>query len=276
LFSAGSFERLAIPLSLVARLEEFPASAIEHAGGSKVVQYRNRILSLVSLREVLEPGTSDNGRLSHPMQVVVFNDGDRSVGMIVDQIVDVAEEAVKVRQKSSRKGLLGSAVVGERVTDFLDLNAVISASRESWFQGQNGSDTSKSVLVVDDSSFSRGMIRCGLDMAGYLVLEVANSDQAIQILEKEPVNIVLAALGMPADGASLLLAAIRQRPEWKELPILALVDAADTVHTSAALNAGFHGCLTRSDQALLIESLARFVAPVTSIESAMTCVGWER
>ncbi len=40
---------------LVARLEEFPQSAIEHAGGGEVVQYRNRILPLVSLRRVLEP-----------------------------------------------------------------------------------------------------------------------------------------------------------------------------------------------------------------------------
>jgi two-component system chemotaxis sensor kinase CheA len=38
LFRAGSFERLAIPLSLVARLEEFPRSAIEHAGGGQVIQ----------------------------------------------------------------------------------------------------------------------------------------------------------------------------------------------------------------------------------------------
>jgi two-component system, chemotaxis family, sensor kinase CheA len=34
LFRAGSFERLAVPLSLVARLEEFALSSIEHAGGS--------------------------------------------------------------------------------------------------------------------------------------------------------------------------------------------------------------------------------------------------
>ena len=35
LFRAGSFARLAVPLSLVARLEEFPQSAIEHAGGGE-------------------------------------------------------------------------------------------------------------------------------------------------------------------------------------------------------------------------------------------------
>jgi two-component system chemotaxis sensor kinase CheA len=39
LFRAGSFARLAVPLSLVARLEEFPLSAVEHASGGDVVQY---------------------------------------------------------------------------------------------------------------------------------------------------------------------------------------------------------------------------------------------
>jgi hypothetical protein len=48
------------------------------------------------------------------VQVIVFNDGDRSLGVVVDQILDVAEDAVTVRQKTGRKGLLGSAVVGKR------------------------------------------------------------------------------------------------------------------------------------------------------------------
>ena len=59
LFRAGSFERLAVPLSLVARLEEFPRSSIEYAGGCQVVQYRNRILPLVPLRDVLESAAPD-------------------------------------------------------------------------------------------------------------------------------------------------------------------------------------------------------------------------
>jgi two-component system chemotaxis sensor kinase CheA len=52
LFRAGSFERLAVPLSLVARLEEFPRSSIEHAGGCQVVQYRNRILPTAARRPI--------------------------------------------------------------------------------------------------------------------------------------------------------------------------------------------------------------------------------
>ncbi len=49
LFKAGSFDRLAVPLSLVSRLEEFPTDVLEWADGRRVVQYRERILPLVSL-----------------------------------------------------------------------------------------------------------------------------------------------------------------------------------------------------------------------------------
>ena len=55
--------------------------------------------------------------------------------MVVDEILDVTEEAVTVRQGSDRNGLLGSAVVGKQVTDFLDLNQVIRAAGGNWFQG---------------------------------------------------------------------------------------------------------------------------------------------
>jgi two-component system chemotaxis sensor kinase CheA len=130
LFRAGSFERLAIPLSLAARLEEFPQSMVEQASAGTVVQYRNRILPLISLCSLLEPDAPSASEISDPLQVIVFHDGERSVGVVVDQILDIAEEAVAIRQQSSHKGLLGSAVVGKLVTDFLDLSAVLNACRE--------------------------------------------------------------------------------------------------------------------------------------------------
>ncbi len=200
LFRAGSFARLAVPLSLVARLEEFPQSAIEHASGGQVVQYRDRILPLVSLRTVLEPNATDQGELTDPVQVVVFNDGNSSVGMVVDEILDVTEDAVTVRQGSERNGLLGSAVVGKQVTDFLDLNSVIRSAGRNWFEGSNGHAGGQTILLADASVFSRAMVRSGLDMASYVVLEAANLDQAIAHLEQHVVNLVLTALELPPRG----------------------------------------------------------------------------
>jgi hypothetical protein len=110
--------------------------------------------------------------------------------MVVDQIVDVVEEAVKVRKKSGRPGLLGSAVVGKQVTDFLDLNAVIRASAGNWEEGAEKKEAGKIVLVADSSNFSRSMIRGGLEMAGYAVLEAANLDDAVRKLEQQPIDVV--------------------------------------------------------------------------------------
>jgi CheY-like chemotaxis protein len=193
--------------------------------------------------------------------------------MVVDQILDVAEEAVTVRQKSNRKGLLGSAVVGKRVTDFLDLNEVIRASEGNWDKNADGQENSKRVLIADASSFSRGMIRSGLDMAGYTVLEAASLDEAIRVLEKQPLDAVVAALDLPPNGSSALLAAIRRRPEWEKIPVLAVADASDHVLASAVRSAGFQDCQSKIDSAAILESLAHLVSAVTAAGMAPECVG---
>ncbi len=68
------------------------------------------------------------------------------------------------------------------------------------------------------------MIKAGLDMAGYAVLEAANLDEAVRWLEHHPVDVIVAALDLPNKGSSALLAALRRRPEWVGIPVLALAD----------------------------------------------------
>lgn len=276
LFRAGSFERLAVPLSLVARLEEFPRNSIEHAGGRQVVQYRNRILPLVPLGAVLESVVSGSDESADPVQVIVFNDGDRSVGVVVDQILDVVEDAVTVRQKSGRQGLLGSGVVGKRIADFLDLNHVIRVAGQDWFQGAVGLAGGKRILVAEGSAFSRGLIRSGLYMAGYRVVEARNQEEAVRRLEQQPVDVVVTALDLPPDGACSLLAAIRGRPDWKAIPVLALADSAEQVESPNVRKTGFQACQAKFDQEAMLESVARLASALASAESEPVCVGQER
>jgi two-component system chemotaxis sensor kinase CheA len=274
LFRAGSFARLAVPLSLVARLEEFPQSVIEHASGGEVVQYRNRILPLVSLRRVLEPHAADPDQLPDPIQVVVFTDGDSSVGMVVDEILDVTEEAVTVRQGSERNGLLGSAVVGKQVTDFLDLHEVIRTAGGNWFESTDREVIGRRILVADASAFARGMVRSGLDMAGYVVLEASNLEEALERLSQQLVDVVLVALDLPPEGASVLLKAIRRRVEWAKIPVMALADSADQAQTEAAHVGSFQDCQAKFNRVLLLESVARLAAsPASFTPTGMGAAG---
>jgi two-component system chemotaxis sensor kinase CheA len=131
----GDGSRLAIPLRAVDRLEELSTAHIERAGGTPAVQYRDRILPLVSIARTLgfagaTPLESDEERL---LQVVVHSVGDRSVGLVVERILDIVEEVVRIQRPSAKGGVVGSAVIQSRVTEVLDVDAFVRSAEPALF-----------------------------------------------------------------------------------------------------------------------------------------------
>jgi len=259
LFRAGSFERLAVPLSLVSRLEEFPQAVIERASGSHVVQYRGGILPLLSLAGVLEPGVADESVARDPVQVIVFQDGERSLGMVVDQVLDIVEDAVTVRRQSGREGLLGSAVVGKRVADFLDLQTVLGKAVGGWFEHAAGGKRRGNVLLAEAAAFARGLLRSELQMAGYQVVEAANTTEAISHLERSAVDMVLVAVDLPPAGGREVLDAVRRRPGSTKVPVLAL--ASGTAQATQPEGAAeFDDYQSKFDRQAMLRSIERLAA----------------
>jgi two-component system chemotaxis sensor kinase CheA len=268
LFRAGAFERLAVPLSLVARLEEIALAKIEHAGGKRVVQYRGRILPLASLAPILDPGAADTAGLQDPAQVVVFNNGERSMGILVDQILDIVEDQVTVRQAAARKGLLGSAVVGKKVTDLLDLHAVIQAADDGWFSSRDAQGVNAAtVMIAEASAFVRGLVRNSLEMAGYRVVEAADTRTALRELECRKIDVVLTGLDLPSDGTGHgLLEEMRRLPGLAHVPALALVDSAEQAKAQQEHPRGFADYPLKFDRDAMLISLARLASAVGTPE----------
>jgi two-component system chemotaxis sensor kinase CheA len=132
LFQHGETGRMAVDLALVARLEEFSRDAIEVAGEQEAVQYRGQIMPLVRVADALQIKrrmVSENGQ--ETLQVVVYDDKGRSVGLVVDRILDIVEESVVIQPETGRRGVLGSAVLQKRVTDILDVPALVAAALPS-------------------------------------------------------------------------------------------------------------------------------------------------
>ena len=121
--------RLAIPLSMVARLEEFPKTVIERTGNLEVMQYRGQIIPLVRLSGII-PCSSDAEALNHTqsIQVVIYAEGKRSVGLIVDRIVDIVEERAPIEPLISGAGIAGSFVIQHQVTELLDIPTIMRAA----------------------------------------------------------------------------------------------------------------------------------------------------
>jgi len=124
ILGTGKTQRLALPLSQVARLEKIPKETVERANGQEVVQYRNDILPLVRLANIL--GLECDEESDDPLlNVVVYTENQKSFGLVIDRIVDIVETALDVSRPATRPGLLTSAVIHERITDVIDLPAVI-------------------------------------------------------------------------------------------------------------------------------------------------------
>jgi two-component system chemotaxis sensor kinase CheA len=121
----GNDYSLGIDLASVARLEKFPRSTVERSGIHEVVQYRGEIMPLLRLADVLGFGAEADA--ASALDVVVYRENGKSVGLVVDQIVDIVEDRISVKGSHRGDYLLGTAVVQGRVTDILDVRGVIQA-----------------------------------------------------------------------------------------------------------------------------------------------------
>jgi two-component system chemotaxis sensor kinase CheA len=124
--------RLALPIAMVSRLEEIPRTAVEKSDHQEVVQYRGQILPLLRLGKLL--GIDTNGNPDLPLQVVVFSQRDRSVGLIVDRIADIVDEKIEVTKRGQSDELVATAVIQQRVTDLLNLPQLIRRANPTFFE----------------------------------------------------------------------------------------------------------------------------------------------
>ena len=148
--------RLAIPLSMLTRLEEVASDRIERVGQREVVQYRGQLLPLGRLASMLgEPVMPDGEAL----KVIVYTQGRRSVGLVVDSVVDIATEAPRSRGDVAGFGVSGVAVVQDLVTELLDMEQAIMAADARFFDAvaaTGAADVSPYDDYVDDTYAETG------------------------------------------------------------------------------------------------------------------------
>lgn len=115
--------RFALPLALVARLEEFSVTEVHWAGDQQVVHYREQILPLVSVASRL--GVPSNSHEATSLQVLVCGTDERAIGLIVDDIYDIVDDKLEFSERTNTYGVMGTAVLHGEITDVLDLSVLV-------------------------------------------------------------------------------------------------------------------------------------------------------
>jgi two-component system, cell cycle response regulator DivK len=120
------------------------------------------------------------------------------------------------------------------------------------------------VMVVEDFEDNRFMMRRLLEMSGYRVLEAVNGEEAIELAYKERPQLILMDLSLPQLDGLAATRRIRQYPDMKDVPIVA-VSAHDTADFHAdALAAGCNDYVTKPIDFDQLEALLSRLLPKKS------------
>lgn len=99
------------------------------------------------------------------------------------------------------------------------------------------------ILVVDDEPPIRKLLRIGLTVEGYAILEATNAMEAMEKVETEQPDLILLDLGLPDIQGHDLLA--RWRNDLLELPIIILSSRTDEAGIVKALELGADDYVTK-------------------------------
>ncbi|MAZ48230.1 MAG: hypothetical protein CME65_06685 [Halobacteriovoraceae bacterium] len=221
----------AIPLSLVARLEEFKGSQIEKTGRQKIVRYLDAPMPLIGVEKTL--GLDGNSVIEQneiqnheTLNCIVVKIRGRNFGIVVKEIMDISIDNIDIDDTAvDREGIIGTIFINEKTVPLLDLYAVLLAQNLGVFKKEQTSlipKDQKTILLVDDSPMYRKLEADSLIEVGYKVVTANHGEEGFAILKEQDFDLLITDIEMPhLDGFSFAKKVRDELPQ-KTIPIIAL------------------------------------------------------
>ncbi|WP_332656097.1 chemotaxis protein CheW [Brevundimonas sp.] len=239
-FRAANDTLKAAPLANVSRIEEVAADQIEWIDGRSVIQYRGRLMPIIG------PDAAAANAWEGPDQrpLLVFTRDDRSVGLLVNEIVDIVESVVETDMTAAGAGALGGLIIGGVATELIDVAyywtrafpdeapaaAGGGADRRAEAPAAEPKDQTtgaegaarRRLLLVDQSPFSQLLLRPLLAQAGYEVVVAEDPVVALGLYDAgEQFQLIMADTSSP-ENARQLAATLHRAAGWHRTPLLSL------------------------------------------------------
>lgn len=257
LFKGGDDVPKAVPLALVARLEEIEGENVEYSNGKPITQYRGKLMPLIPVADNIEV-KAESGR----QPVLVFTDGDRSMGLVVDEIIDIIEDRLSIELGSEKKGVFGSAIISGSATDIIDTGYFLGEAHGDWFGKDGVSHASADgggqhqVLLVDDSAFFRNLLTPMLSLAGYNVTAVETAEEALAMRESgRDFDIIISDIEMPEMNGFEFASKVRGDGNWSGVPLVALSSRSTPDDMERGREVGFTDYVAKFDREGLLQTL---------------------
>jgi len=101
------------------------------------------------------------------------------------------------------------------------------------------------ILVVEDNQLNRELLRDWLEVEGYEVWSAPDLKGSYEAFSKCLPDVVLLDINLGKDNGLDLLAWLRQKPETREIPVIAVTAHALVTEQEQILQAGCRACLSK-------------------------------
>jgi len=218
-FRTGSDGVKAVPLSLVTRLEEVDAALFENGSGRTLLHYRNRLVPVVPVGETK---LRDEGL----QPLVIISEGDMTVALAVDTIVDIVDEVLDIEMANPQdRRIVGSAMIRGRATDIIDLAHYLPLNERGWRPADGAplpSPAATQILLVEPSSFLRDMLAPVLKASGHRFAIATDLEMARQQIGDGTIGTVLLDIDGDMDGAFAFAATLRDEHRGNRLRLIGM------------------------------------------------------
>jgi two-component system CheB/CheR fusion protein len=177
--------------------------------------------------------------------------GGMGIGLaLVQQLVQLQQGTVSVSS--------GGTGQGAEFTINLPLTTEATEPRKTGGLVQPNALTGMRILVVDDSADTAEMLHTLLEMDGAMVATAGSGPEALGILEREFFDVILSDISMPDMDGFELLSRLRQLPNGREVPVLALTGFGRVEDVERAQAEGFFSHITKPiDVANIVATLQK-------------------
>ncbi len=247
LFEHGPSEQFALPLIQIQRVELLDTKRIERIGDREFADIAGRPTRILRLSNMLKVSTCED---LPTMFLILPKFISEPMGILATRIVDTESLAIDLQPNGCERGVLGTARVRDRLSLFLDVQQL----REFMFGSNEDlenhltateiresrvhrSSVMKRILLVDDTTFFREIVKRYLSTADVEILTAVDGKHGLEMLEKHHFDLVVSDIEMPVmDGWQFCKVA---RERGYGMPFVALTSLAKIENEEKARSCGF-------------------------------------
>ena len=266
LFKSGEKEQFAMPLPLIRRIEQVAISDISQIGEREYITVDEASTLVLRLDNILKVSAVVE---QEQMYLLLPRHFKRRVGILVSNLIDIVETAIELDVESyPEDGLLGTAIISETMTLFIDVYRLVEIIEPEWFAdrrislfGMAGTPakSAKRILLLEDISFFRYLVKGYLEADGYTVIAAENGHAGLERLDETEFDLIVSDLDMPKMNGWDFLKHVRQSMHQKDIPAVALTALDSEQDRKRAMECGFNRYEVKLDRERFLTSAAELL-----------------